>query len=402
MESGECDLRELARGLLSNVSPQKRPFMRDWPSVRSEQILACMDSDGGVLSTAATSIMSSPRRDLEDDDCILSRALLSAREPVQEEHSYELLSAGASSDGAMYDALNHELSDVCEEFLDPKVEAAGKKKKLKSCTRSRRALVPRVASLSFARHFFVPRWNKTSHMAPDLGRSIGELTRGPFCFSDIEQVTFKNALDARSHRRPSTAMGLVREDLLSGARDNKRDRLRQQQDGSWDRKMLTIQDRAEKCRERTDKLCLDPAAVHPASFLDFIEPGGHLSHSQLRPNTPTHFGPERSQTSGRSTGIVDSCAACRPASGSAQQREVHRGSTSKFRVDSGSGEMTDFVRIEKSVDSADSNGMDVIMRPITPPSVRVELSARCVLSVECVRVFGSPVCLNVGLSAYLR
>jgi hypothetical protein len=65
-------------------------------------------------------------------------------------------------------------------------------------------------------------------------------------------------------------------------------------------------------------------------------------------------------------------------------------STSKFRVDSGSGEMTDFVRIEKSVDSADSNGMDLIMRPITPPSVRVDLSARFVLSVE-----RSPVCLNV-------
>ena len=262
-------LRELAQGLLHGATPA----LRSGPSPASRDAGDGPEhSDGGFLSTAATSvaggsILSTPHNEPEDDDVkrggrsVLSRS--ATPELVEEERSFEALSIDSPRQpGAPRGGEGGER---------PAAKGRRRKKTRRQKTGGGRAeRPPRVAGLTIERRFAVPRYDELAPVAPDLSQSQSDFFPGLF---DRPAHEGRGAGDVRPRPRPFSALGLVRarpsEPRGSGA-------LRRQHGGggaerdAWQQEAVR-QEHVARSRESFGRLAIDAAAAHPASFAALMQ-----------------------------------------------------------------------------------------------------------------------------------
>lgn len=256
--------------------------------------------------------------------------------------------------------------------------------------------MPRVAHISIERRFIQPRWDESAPVAPDLARSEGDFFRGLFDPPLPKEAT----RDVLARQRPSTAMGSVRARVGGGGAGGREGR-----DNGWEGDTWR-QENVERSRQSFSKLALDATAAHPASFLEFLESELPLRTSQLqRAGTPTNasqalnrsvtqnsdrgrdnFSTHNSvrEQSSSEEGYIGTAMASRRRP--ATQRKLHASAphtldsskhSNRNRCDDGGGgklgtgeDGAGDLRLEKSVESDDSNIVHVIMHPVSP-SVRV-------------------------------
>jgi hypothetical protein len=367
----DVELHELAQGLLQKG--------------------ACL-SDGGRLSTAATSIAtaaSSPQNELDDE--VFPPAL----NQLQDGDALQDVFCDQHGEGG---SQSH--ADIIFGNAVPR-----KKKKNKGSRHGGKANLPRVASLSLERRCFtnVGRCDQRLPMAPDLSRSEADFFKTQESFPGDDKVS-KDVLRARP--RPATAIGRADARL-------KCEFVVQHDQGCRDRHQLREQN-VERSRQSFRRLALDVAASHPASFLDFFQSDAKLNvsrHHQGRDGAATctsngakktvNCVPTLSDVGGGAQALGHlACSAMyanRPATGRARRKgpnvldssneEIIRGrrdAEGKSVCANGASALRNGLGSEKSLESEKSQDMLVCVH-LTPPSVRLQYkaAARCTPQRRC-------------------